>query len=122
MPTIKAEILYVENDIDLLNLIAITLKDLANVTLINNLNDANKILETKFFDIIILDYVFPEGTSDKLIPTIKFGINKNAKIIVFSAYEEHKIISKYIDKSIIKTNIIFDKFKIIIKNLIEQKG
>jgi len=107
----KVEILHVENDEDLLSLIEVTLSDIANVTQINNLVEAKILLEKNKFDIIILDYVFPEGTSDKLIPTIKSGINKGAKLIMFSAYEESKILSSYYDKIIVKTNISFDEFK-----------
>lgn len=115
------EILHAEDDKDLLSLIEITLSDIANVTQVRNLGEARKKIETKQFDIIILDYVFPEGTSDKLIPSIKAGINKNAKIVMFSAYEENRVIAKYVDKIIIKTDVSFDEFKIVIEKFIEQK-
>lgn len=117
----KLEVLHVENDEDLLNLIDITLNDIANVTKINNLNDAKKVIEAQPFDIIILDYVFPEGTSDRLLPSIKSGINKNAKLIMFSAYEENKIIAKYFDAIIMKTSISFPEFKKCIGNLSIKK-
>lgn len=114
----KVDILHVENDEDLLNLIELTLDDIANVTQVNNLAEAKEILEKDKFDIIILDYVFPEGTSDKLIPTIKAGINKEAKLIMFSAYEESKILKNYFDKIMVKTNISFDEFKECIEKFI----
>lgn len=112
------EILHVENDEDILNLISLTLGDIANITCVKTLKEAQQIIESKIFDIIILDYVFPEGTSDKLIPTIKYGINKDAKIVMFSAYEESKIISRYVDKILIKTNISFEEFKECIEKII----
>lgn len=117
----RIEILHVENDEDILNLISLTLGDMANITCVKNLSEAQKLIETKVFDIIILDYVFPEGTSDKLIPTIKYGVNKNAKIVMFSAYEESKIISRYVDKILIKTNISFEEFKECIEKIIDTK-
>lgn len=112
------EILHVENDEDISNLIAITLSDIANVTQANTLEEAQNLIEAKLFNVIILDYVFPEGTSDKLIPIIKSGINKNSKIVLFSAYEDCKIISKHVDKILIKTNISFEKFKECIEQAI----
>lgn len=118
----KVDILHVENDKDLLNLIELTLDDIANVTQINNLAGAKEILEKDKFDIIILDYVFPDGTSDKLLPTIKSGINKEAKLIMFSAYEESKILSKHFDKILVKTNISFDEFKECIEKFITVKS
>lgn len=114
----KVNILHVENDEDLLSLIEITLSDIANVTKASTLPQAKSILENQVFDIIILDYVFPEGTSDKLIPTIKSGVNKNAKIVMFSAYEENKVIERYVDQIIIKTNVAFDEFKECIEKFI----
>jgi len=114
----KVEILHVEDDDDLLNLIEVTLSDIANVTAINNLSEARNILEKTKFDIIILDYVFPEGTSDKLLPAIKSGINKDAKLIMFSAYGENKVVAKYFDEIIIKTNVSFDEFKNCIEKFI----
>lgn len=118
----KLEVLHVENDEDLLNLIDITLSDIANVTKANNLTKAKQLIETQPFDIIILDYVFPEGTSDKLLPSIKSGVNKNAKLIMFSAYEENKIISRYFDATIMKTKISFTEFKDCIEKFIPNKS
>lgn len=117
----KIEIFYVENDEDLLNLIDISLNDFANVTLTNNLLDAKEILNRNKFDIIILDYVFPEGTCDKLISTIKSGINSEASLVLFSAYECNKTFSEYFDEIIVKANISFDEFKECIKKFIVFK-
>lgn len=118
----KVNILHVENDPDLLSLISLTLGDIANVTQIRTLSEAKKILEEKLFEVIILDYVFPEGTSDKLLPTIKSGINKKSKIIMFSAYEENRIIADYVDEIIIKTNVSFDEFKMVVEKYIKSKA
>lgn len=116
----KVEILHIENDKDLLNLIDITLNDIANVTKVSTLAKANEIIQQTVFDIIILDYVFPDGTSDKLLPVIKSGINKDAKLVMFSAYEENKIISRYIDEIILKTNVSSAEFKNCIEKVINN--
>jgi len=115
----KADILYVENDNDLLTLISLTLSDIANVKTANNLAKAKKIIEEFSFEVIILDYVFPEGTSDRLIPMIKNGINKTSKIIIFSAYEENIILEQYVNKILLKTNVTYEEFKKCVKTYIE---
>lgn len=115
----KVEVLHIENDDDIINLISITLEDIANITYAKTLADAKQKIESKEFDLIILDYVFPEGTSDKLLPSIKSGINKKTKIIMFSAYEESRIIKNYVDKIFIKTNISFDEFKQCVANIVK---
>lgn len=117
----KVEILHVENDEDLLSIVSATLKDIANVTGVKDLQSAREVISQTVFDIIILDYVFPEGTSDKLIPDIRLGINRKASLIVFSAYEESKILSKYVDAIFLKTNVSNDQFKSCIENFIQKK-
>lgn len=114
----KADILYVEDDNDLLNLMEITLQDIANVTKVDNLEQAIEFVEKNQFDLIVLDYLFPSGTAEKIIPLIKSGINKDAKIVLFSAYDENRDIAKYMDEIIIKSNISFDEFKDTIEKLI----
>lgn len=117
----KIEILHIENDEDILNIINLTLRDIANVTGVKKLSDAKDIITKNAFDIIILDYVFPEGTSDRLIPTIKSGVNKNAKLIVFSAYEESRILANYVDTIFLKTNVSNEQFKNSIESFINAK-
>lgn len=84
LDTQRIEILHVENDKDISSVISFTLKDLANITSIKSLSEAKDIISKSKFDIIILDYIFSEGTSDKLIPLIKSSINKDANLIIFS--------------------------------------
>lgn len=117
----KIEILHVENDKDILELIDLTLSDIANITQVKNLVHAENIIKESTFDIIILDYLFPEGTSDKLIPFIKSGPNHNAKLVVFSSYEESKIFARYADSTILKTNISNEQFKEKIRNIMYLK-
>lgn len=119
--TNKVKILHVENDVDILKLIDLTLRDIAIVTPVKNLTKASEVIKETAFDIIILDYVFPEGTSDKLIPAIKSGHNKDAKVIVFSAYEESKILARYVDSIFLKTDISNEKFRESIQTLIDMR-
>lgn len=107
----KAKVLHVENDTDLLSLVELTLSDIAEVTQASTLKQAKNMLETENFDLIILDYVFPEGTSDKLLPVIKSGLNKDSHIVMHSAYEEAKIIAHYVDEIIIKSKVSIVDFK-----------
>lgn len=117
----KVQILHIENDEDILSIINMTLKDIANVTGVKKLAEAKKLISESAFDIIILDYIFPEGTSDKLIPAIKSGPNKNAKLVIFSAYEESKILARYVDAIFLKTNVSNEQFKDSIESFINEK-
>jgi len=113
----KAKIFYLEDDDDLLNIISLTLSNIANITAINNLKDAEKDLATSVYDIIILDYKLADGTCDKIIDEIKSTHNKDAKLVLFSAYEPTKELAKKFDKVILKTKISTEEFIDCIKNL-----
>lgn len=117
----KFSILHIENDKDISSIISVALKDISNVTSVNSLHEAKDIISKNTFDLIILDYVFPDGTSDKLIPLIKAGSNKGAKLVIFSAYEESKMISSYVDAVLLKTNISNEQFKKCIEGLMSEK-
>lgn len=117
----EIKILHIENDEDILSIINLTLKDIGNVTGVKTLAEARGIISNYKFDIIIFDYVFPEGTSDKLIPAIKSGPNKDANLVVFSAYEESKILSRYVDTIFLKTNVSNEQFRNCIENFINEK-
>lgn len=117
----KMEILHVENDKDISSIMSFTLKDIASVTSVGSLSEAKDILSKSTFDVIILDYVFSEGTSDKLIPSIKSSSNKDAKLVIFSAYEESKILSRYVDAVLLKTNISNEQFRKCIEDLMSEK-
>lgn len=106
----KVSVLHVENNEDLLDIIASTLEDYANVTKVSNLFYAERIVKEFVFDIIILDYKFQEEDCENLVHIIKNSSNKNAKLVLFSAYEIHSSLSKMFDLVLCKTKVSNDEF------------
>lgn len=104
------KILHVEDDEDLLNIIAITLETIADIRQANNLTNAAKALEEEVFDVIIFDYKLPEDTCEKIIDNIKFTHNKDAKLVLFSAYEPDKELAAKFDKVMLKTTVSSEEF------------
>jgi DNA-binding response OmpR family regulator len=115
--TNKLKILHIEDDEDLLSIIDLTLGEIAEITSAKNLTIAEKILEKSVFDIIILDYKLPEGTCDKIIAHINSTNNKDAKLVLFSAYEPNKELLNKFDKIILKTTVSTEEFINCIKTL-----
>lgn len=115
--TSKVKILHVEDDIDLLNLITITINDFADITQVNTLAKAAKALEKSVYDIIIFDYKLPDGTCEKLVNGIKLTHNKNAKLLLFSAYELDRELAAKFDKILLKTTVSSGEFINCIKTL-----
>lgn len=117
----KANILHVENDVDTLNLIRVSLKDIANVTTATTISDAEILLNTSVFDVIILDYKLPDGNCTNLVNTISNTINKDAKLAVFSAYDISASLSNLVDAVIPKTKVSNEQFCECIKEFICKK-
>lgn len=117
----KVKILHVEHDRDILEIISSTLKDSAHMTTAETLADAEALLKKNFFDIIILDYRFPNGVCDNLIHYIKNSHNKHANLIIFSAYELKSTILEQVDLAIFKTKVSNEQFLQQLKPYINQK-
>lgn len=114
----KIKILHVENDVDILNITRENLKEIANIKPATSISEAEGILTDSAFDIIILDYKLPDGKCDKLINTIKNSQSKNAKFIIFSAYEECECLINQVDLIILKTKVTNEQFCDSIKKFI----
>lgn len=116
-PTDKVKILHVEDDEDLLTLISMTISDFAEITQINTLDKAAKAIQEKAYDIIIFDYMLSDGTCENIVNDIKNTPNKNAKLVLFSAYELSRELSSKFDKVLLKTTVSNDEFIKCIKNV-----
>lgn len=108
--TSKLKILHVEDDTDLSNIISMTLSDIAEVTQVNDLVSAEKALKESSFDILIFDYKLPDGTCEVIVNKLKNTQNKNAKLLLFSAYEPPKELTDIFDKVILKSTVSNEEF------------
>lgn len=113
----KLNMLHVENDFDALNICQTTLRDLANITSATTLCEAESFLNESIFDVIVLDYRLPDGNCDKLINKVKNTINKQAKMVIFSAYDESYSLSNKVDKVLLKTKNSIEQLYECLKNI-----
>lgn len=114
----KIKILHVENDVDILNITRENLKEIAHIKAATSISEASGILSDNIFDIIIFDYTLPDGNCDKLFEMIKTTPNKDAKFIIFSAYEESEYLLNQVDMIILKTKVTNEQFCDAIKKFI----
>src|SRR5690606_16052829 len=78
---------------------AFFIKDLykdAEIIQLNKLGSILKTLHTTSVDMLVLDISFPDGNTLQIIPTIK-NILPDAKILIFSGYEEEIYALRYIN-------------------------
>lgn len=116
--TSKLKILHVEDDTDLSNIISMTLSEIADVTQVNDLISAEKELKETSFDILIFDYKLPDGTCEVIVNKLKNTHNKDAKLLLFSAYEPPQELAELFDKVILKTTVSNEEFINCIKSFI----
>lgn len=116
-PKDKLKILHLEDDEDVLYVVNLMLNDFAEVTAVNNISDAEKLLNQSKFDLLILDYKLVDGTCDKITENIKNTINKDAKLVLFSAYDPVSELAKSVDQVILKTSVSSEEFVNHIKRI-----
>jgi DNA-binding NtrC family response regulator len=92
-------ILYIEDEADLAKIVRDELVEYgSNVTQVDNVAEASKIIATTKFDLIIADFLLKDGTGDTLINEIKTGglqMNKETPIIVTSAFIGQELIDEF---------------------------
>lgn len=109
-------ILFIEDEIDLIEVTANLLQNEATIVGATTLREAREEIETKTFDLIILDLLLPDGSGVDLFTEIK-----NTPIIVFSAYELPPQFKPYVVKSLVKSKTSPFEFLQIIKNSLFNK-
>ncbi len=77
-------ILHVEDDVDLMRIVAAQFGNLAEITEARTLSTARAELATRTFDVVILDLGLPDGSGLELLPVIQ-GLPRPPPVVVFSA-------------------------------------
>ncbi len=83
-----AKILHVEDDPDILKIIADLVGDQAQITPAMNLAAGCALLQQSVFDLVILDLILPDGRGEELLSSMRSGINNATPVILFSAVAE----------------------------------
>lgn len=93
-------ILHVEDDTDLLKIIASLLEGDAKLSGASTLKEARKALENNKFDLVLLDLVLPDGSGVELLPQLS---KLKIPVIVFSAFEVPKDYVQYVTTALTKS-------------------
>jgi PAS domain S-box-containing protein len=79
-----AQVLHIEDDLDVQDLVRASLAGTAQVTTVSSLEEGRKAIATYGFDLIILDQVLPDGSGLELLPLPKRLDGSAIPIIIFS--------------------------------------
>ncbi|MES2218556.1 MAG: ATP-binding protein [Pseudomonadota bacterium] len=94
------KILYVEDDLDLSQIVVDILKQEANLITVQTTHGALTALSQQKFDLVLLDLVLPDGYGADLIPEVT---KQQIPIVIFSAYELPQKFVPFVAKTLIKS-------------------
>jgi signal transduction histidine kinase len=94
------KVLYVEDDLDLSQIVLNILLNEAEITTVQTSHQALEILSKEKFDLVLLDLVLPDGYGADLIPEVT---KQQTPIVIFSAYELPQKYVPFVAKTLIKS-------------------
>jgi signal transduction histidine kinase/DNA-binding response OmpR family regulator len=109
-------ILHVEDDTDVANVVAGILGGLATIDRADGLRAAKHLIQTRPYDLVILDLAFPDGSGNELLPLLPEG----TQIVVFSASEPSKEIARRAAAVLVKTRASNAMFLATIRQLLRD--
>ncbi len=99
----SANILSVEDEMDVTRLISIMLQDRASVWNANSIAKAKKLLQDHEFDLVILDLNLPDGYGASILPCINYRTKEPIPVIVFSVDILAKKYSAMVKNTLLKS-------------------
>jgi DNA-binding response OmpR family regulator len=100
-------VLHVDDDPDMLRIVASALEGAARVYSSPSLADARRALQLERFDAVILDIGMTDGDGLQLVPLIRK--RANVPIILFTAQDADPSQSKHVDAVFVKSRDSLDK-------------
>ncbi|MBQ0725245.1 MAG: response regulator, partial [Cycloclasticus sp.] len=94
-------ILHVEDDPDIVTLVAALLKDKATIDVAHDLKTANAKL-TNSYDLVILDLMLPDGSGATLLPKLA-SKTPPVPVVVFSALDRNEELGNSVDANLVKS-------------------
>ncbi len=115
-------ILYIEDDIELVEVVSIILrKERLLVTSVATLKEAREKLSNTEFDLIILDLILPDGLGSELLPCFNPRTKEIIPVIIFSAKEEDQKYGNEVKKYFVKSRTTEEELVQVIKSIIKSK-
>lgn len=120
-PDSRPQILHVEDDCDVLKIVSVILRDVADITHANSLRAAQHHLNCEVFDLVILDLELPDGCGLELLPQLKspYPERQPIPVVVFSAQDVSKEFTARIAAKLVKSRTSNQELIDTIKSLVQ---
>ena len=99
----QPQILHVEDDQDVQRIVSFVLEGVANVTSVGNVAEARSAINSKHFDLVVLDLGLPDGDGEELLPALTQRHGGAIPVVVFSAREISRSVAQRVSASLMKS-------------------
>ena len=113
----KPSVLHVEDDEDVLHVMAMALGEDVDVTFARTFGEAREMLLDRMFDVVVLDLDLPDGWGADLLSVIP----QQTAVVVFSASEIEGELAERVEGALIKTRMSEIAIADIVKNLTAER-
>jgi DNA-binding response OmpR family regulator len=118
----RPNILHVEDDRDVQIVVSAIIGQRAAITAASTCAQADRLLQSRTFDLIILDLILPDGAGEDLIPLIRQSASKHAPVIVFSAKEMSRGALRSVQAALVKSRATGEELLEVILSAIYVPG
>ncbi len=115
----KPRILHVEDDPDILSMVSVLLREIADVVPAVTLYEAKQQLARETFSIILLDLLMPDSNGLELLPLLCTSHNPTTPVIVFSALEVSLTTARQVAATLIKSRVTDQQLLNTVKSIIQ---
>jgi DNA-binding response OmpR family regulator len=118
----KPCILHVEDDADVVHVVATVLQDIADLNYVGTLQQAREILDQDPFDLIIVDLQLPDGSGLDLLTCLQSPLNASTPIVIFSAQEVESSAVHQVAAALVKARTTNQDLLETIRSLVADHG
>lgn len=98
----KPHILHIEDDADVVQVVAAILQDTAVVSAARDLAQAHALLAAHAYDLVILDPALPDGSGTELLPLLRRTTGQ-IPVVIFSAHDNDPQTLRQVSASLVKS-------------------
>jgi DNA-binding response OmpR family regulator len=99
----KPFILHVEDDVDVHQVIATVLSDVADIVRAGTLHEARRRLAQEHFDLLLLDVGLPDGCGLELLSSLRALTTRAIPVVIFSAADTTPDTVQHVAAALVKT-------------------
>ena len=118
----KHQILYVEDDTDLVSVVSKLVEEIAVVVVATTLKQGKEMLAGRTFYIVLIDLGLPDGSGADLLPLLKKDGENSIPTIVFSGLDVGPDIAAEVNAILIKSKTSNEQLVKTIASYIQPRG